>query len=330
MPVTKQVFLHMGAHKTGTTTLQADLASNRDALSRCGLIYPDFNKANSHFQWARFLAGEMPNISAVQHQQLTAEWLDGLQAGQALLLSAESFYRHINTQGDYLVKLRSVLDGADITPVLCLRRQADYAKSLYGEWVMNWQYPHDIYTFIQEFYGWFDFERVVKQVSLLGRPLLISYHQIAGKALTENFLRHLGYNATLSLQSKALRVSVSDAEIYLKRLLNTRYPQNKFRAVVADTVKHFVHVKYTELASPMPALIWHGVLQPAIFERSFNMANMRLAKQFDLEYSTFFSAEQATVLKPVSAEKRSLLTRVYAELEQALSENILAHKYEES
>lgn len=61
--MTKQVFLHIGAHKTGTTTLQAELAANRHALKKSGLIYPDFNGADSHHQWARFWAREMPSIS---------------------------------------------------------------------------------------------------------------------------------------------------------------------------------------------------------------------------------------------------------------------------
>lgn len=312
--MTNKIYLHVGAHKTGTTTLQAELALNRAELKANGLIYPDFNGADSHFQWARFLAGEMPKLNAEKHAQVTADWLNSLQPDQALLLSAESFYRHITTQPDYLEKLKLVFQGVQITPVLCLRSQADFARSLYGEWVLNWQYPHDIYRFIKEFYHWFDFESVVKQLSLLGRPHLISYHQIAGNDLSSNFLKQLGYNATLTGTGNRLRTSLSDAEIYLKQLLNAEYPHLKYRAIITDVVKQYVSVKYPELKAPMPTLIWHGLLDPATFERSFKMSNIRLSQEYSFDLPAFFAMAQPVGLPQVDTKILSLLVQVLAEI----------------
>jgi hypothetical protein len=146
--MTKQVFLHIGAHKTGTTTLQAELASNRSVLENVGLVYPDLNGLESHFEWARFLAGEVTSLSELQHNQATTKWLNNLKPDQSLLLSAESFYRLIHTQNDYISKDKYAFNNTNITPVLCLRMQADYAKSLYSEWVTNWQYQYDIYILL--------------------------------------------------------------------------------------------------------------------------------------------------------------------------------------
>jgi hypothetical protein len=313
-----RVFLHMGAHKTGTTSLQAALAQNRSTLLAAGLVYPAFNNADAHHHWARVLAAEQKHISPAQHKQITSDWLKALKPEQALLLSAESFYRYINTQPDYVCKLKEVFSNTEIIPVLCLRRQADYAKSLYGEWVMNWQYPHDIYTFTKAFYRWFNFEHVVKLVSQLGKPVLISYHQIAGKALSSNFLIQIGCNAQLEATGEPLRVSVSDAEVYLKRQLNKVYPQTKLRTIVTEIIKHFVWVKYKELARPMPALIWHGALQPATFERSYKLSNLRLVEQFGLDPLAFFPLEQTEVLTPVNTSTLSLLTHVYNEVHRAV------------
>lgn len=39
----KTVFLHIGYHKTGSTTVQSFLASAREELTRVGILFPDFN-----------------------------------------------------------------------------------------------------------------------------------------------------------------------------------------------------------------------------------------------------------------------------------------------
>lgn len=309
----------MGAHKTGTTTLQADLALNRSILQGVGLVYPDFHNVDSHYRWAGFLAGEIPQINAAHHAEVTSEWLDNLQPDQALLLSAESFYRYVNTQPDYLVKLKSVLKDADITPVLCLRSQADFAKSLYSEWVSNWQYPHDIYRFINDFYSWFDFESVVAKISQLGKPILMSYHQIAGANLSKNFISQLGYHPELAASQDRLRVTPSDAEVHLKRLFNKKFLEMKFRNVVSTEVKKVVSENYPQLKIPMPKLIWHGMLDPVTFERSYKFSNMRLCQQFNFDVEAFFPKTKCVAGQLISAEQASLLELAYHEVLQAIT-----------
>lgn len=36
-----KVILHVGTHKTGTTSIQAALAASRPALQAAGILYPD-------------------------------------------------------------------------------------------------------------------------------------------------------------------------------------------------------------------------------------------------------------------------------------------------
>lgn len=49
--MSRRVFLHVGAPKTGTTYLQDTLAANRELLTRHGLTYPDTRSGN-HFEAA--------------------------------------------------------------------------------------------------------------------------------------------------------------------------------------------------------------------------------------------------------------------------------------
>lgn len=297
-----KIFLHMGSHKTGTTTLQSILAKNRCILRKAGLVYPNVDDADSHFLWARSLAGEMPQITPSQHLEITAGLLKDLKQQEALLLSAESFYRHINNQPGYLFKIQSVLGDSELTPVLCLRNQGDYAKSLYSEWVLNWQYQHDIYNFIREFYAWFDYEKFVAKISLLGKPILLSYHQIAGDNLSSNFIGELGYSVELIADSSHLRQSPSDAEVYLKRLLNKQYPQSKHRTVVMNTIKKVISSSYPELKLPMPSLIWQGALDSGKFERSYRLSNLRLCEQFGKDNANFFPYRSSRPAPSISAD----------------------------
>lgn len=39
--MTKSIYIHIGPHKTGTTTLQFSLFLNKDKLKKNGILYPD-------------------------------------------------------------------------------------------------------------------------------------------------------------------------------------------------------------------------------------------------------------------------------------------------
>lgn len=314
----KNVFLHVGAHKTGTTTLQSVLANNREDLRSEKIVYPDFGHADSHAQWANFIAGEAPHIEKEKHAQHTTQWLQNLEHDEVLLLSAEALYRHINNQADYLPKLRATLAGAEIVPVLCLRNQGSYARSLYNEWVVNWQYPHNIYKFISEFSAWFDYEGFVKKISQLGKPILMSYHEIGGANLSSNFLQQLGYSIELMEDKIYLRQSPSDAEVYLKRLLNNSYPEPKHRNLIKNTVKEVISTKFPELRMPMPALIWSGDLKANIFERSYKYSNSRLCQQYNKDEAAFFPSEVETRAQDVSLEILSKVKSAYSLVLQEL------------
>jgi hypothetical protein len=74
--------------------------------------------------------------------------------------------------------------------------------------------------------------------------LLISYHQIAGEKLSSNFIKNLGYTVDLVANSNRLRVSPSDAEVYIKRLLNKSYPQISNSKIISNILKKIITEKY--------------------------------------------------------------------------------------
>ena len=48
----KQLILHVGFHKSGTSALQESFASQRDELQKLGVLYPRIgNKAHHRIAW---------------------------------------------------------------------------------------------------------------------------------------------------------------------------------------------------------------------------------------------------------------------------------------
>lgn len=312
----------MGSHKTGTTTLQASFEKNRDLLRIAGLIYPTIDGKFSHHKWAHLLAESACCVKAREAIEITEQWLHTLQKNEALLLSSEGLYRHINNNPEYLLLLKNMFKEMEIIPVLCLRNQGAYARSLYNEWVLNWQYPHNIYRFIRDFYPWFDYENFISKLCLLGKPVLISYHQIVGVELGSKFISEIGYPLKLTAHDSYLRESPPDAHIYLKRRLNNVYPDIRHKAIVNETLKLYFSRSHPELSNSMPKLIWQGSLDPLTFERSFYLKNKRLCDQFNKNHTEFFPEKIYALGQPVDSQVFSILEDLYNDVKKELIEKI--------
>ncbi|MEQ9639375.1 MAG: hypothetical protein RIM84_05060 [Alphaproteobacteria bacterium] len=148
----RRAILHIGQSKTGTSSLQASLARNRENLANEGLLYPDVS------------VGGMP-IDIIAHNVVAESLIDirrypwltkdeyfcqfadqcDRQGCDAILLSGESFFStpHVWTLAeghDYLALyrhklevLKSFLDGIEsCTVVVYLRPQEDWFESGVG------------------------------------------------------------------------------------------------------------------------------------------------------------------------------------------------------
>lgn len=94
-----RLIIHVGTHKTGTTSIQAYLAANRDALAASGVLYPDATRfigrhPEVHHNIATALArseGAFPEPLLRFREHLRARLADH----DAIILSSEQFYRHL-------------------------------------------------------------------------------------------------------------------------------------------------------------------------------------------------------------------------------------------
>ncbi len=129
-----ELWLHVGVHKTATTTLQALCAHNRDWLQRRGIVYPRMRVgvlqrvSINHRAWAsRLLSPQMESAVGYFRQVVPP--------GERILLSAEGLSLVPTRKGSAARAecLARCLDGYDVTVLLYVRRQDEWYESMHNE-----------------------------------------------------------------------------------------------------------------------------------------------------------------------------------------------------
>ena len=134
-------YLHIGTHKTGTSSLQTLLLSNEACLERSGILIPRQGRAlphSGHHNLAWEMSGTDPRFNPA-----FGRWEDVLEEIRAhhlpaVCISSEDF-EYLHLKPDALWRIRQMLNsiGYEVTIVVYLRPQADYIESLYVELLKN-------------------------------------------------------------------------------------------------------------------------------------------------------------------------------------------------
>lgn len=132
----KILILHIGTHKTGTTSLQTILSKYEEKLKSFGVYFPKTGRI-SEFSGQHNLAWELIgderfDPSKGRIQDLYVELSDGV--GSTVILSSEDF-EYLYCRPDRLSVLKSLADslGYELYAVVFFRDPTSYANSLYAE-----------------------------------------------------------------------------------------------------------------------------------------------------------------------------------------------------
>jgi len=124
-----QYILHIGMHKTGTTSIQKFLAAHRDALLAAGIDYPFTGRTNDdgsfhyqHYQLANFIGGKSVEVP----QNFNDE--GAISEAPVCILSSETFYNHNNSAS--VSRARQLLVG-DVKVVCYVRDPVSHIRSHY-------------------------------------------------------------------------------------------------------------------------------------------------------------------------------------------------------
>jgi len=129
-----KLFIHIGAHKTGTTSIQRACWKDRSTLAEHGVLYPESNIYHfGHHRLAFALKkkrdpakGDIPDLN--QEIMALRKAIDQ-NPQDRILISSEAFFV---SPPDGLTCLRDGLDGIETEIIAFVRRQDDYLLSFYN------------------------------------------------------------------------------------------------------------------------------------------------------------------------------------------------------
>lgn len=237
-----KLILHVGTHKTGTTSIQSLASSNRDELVSKGLCYPDpvkwfkvdarLQSANAHFSFANALA----RYNEKDQRQLSRfrnHISESLGKGMDVLVSAESLYRHILIEGEGLVKgnqkpkkrrawhqgraafiarLAEYLEGLPVEVVMYLRRPDSFMESMYSESISSTGNALDFGRFLQSYTIRLDYNLQIKLFSRYWKLKLFNFEEKKNE-LPYGFFASLGLPVPSNRRNDIKRTSIPKAAV---------------------------------------------------------------------------------------------------------------------
>lgn len=305
-----KVWLHIGMPKTGTTSIQRFMYSNRRKLARFGYFYPDFDDFQ-HIALVRKLAREagskvpFPGKGEVGEH---ARFLD-LVAKQPLplhtsIVSSENFFQRpacapghpIRPGMDPFALLDKTIDktaeyfaGCDVTVLTWLRRQDNWLMSMYNQTIKSSMFTENFDTFAQNNIG-ADLLRVVQAwIRVFGRQQVIcqSYDALAKSKvdMVERFLQtvcpDVPREALSAETNTSSNPSLSNEALWLKKRINhllkeagvTVDTANKkaIRGLIADVTR----------TSPEPGRPLLGKAERKVLMERYLAGNHRLITELD-------------------------------------------------
>jgi hypothetical protein len=246
-----KLLLHVGSHKTGTTSIQDALAANRTWLEQNGVYYPNpkpffFRKTDAHHDLAHALAGGSDR-QLTGARRFRAHLLEASSQHNRILLSAEPFYRHVvsptNNDRDiaaevdgetlteddllrrrrkYVARVAEYFEDFDVEIILFLRRPDNFAESLYKNAVVSTQYKGGFRKYTKRKTFKFDY-RTQRLIFAKHFPLITirSYEGSMAKGIVPAFFETIGLDGPPPAASGAmdrLRRSLSNkATLWIDR-----------------------------------------------------------------------------------------------------------------
>ncbi|MBS7588635.1 hypothetical protein [Ancylobacter defluvii] len=206
-----RTILHVGTHKTGTTSIQQFGNRRAQQLREVGLWYPGYDliglkRHPAHHDFSHAVAGTLSTLSFEQANDFIAAIAQGAGDASHVLLSAEPIYRHLiptktknsaeywAARDAYIARLAEVTAPLQPEILIVLRRQDDFSRSLYQENVKARHMKQDFRSFLKTRLPNFQY---LEQINLFKKYFKIVdiaiFEDLAENGeLIRDFFRHIG------------------------------------------------------------------------------------------------------------------------------------------
>lgn len=226
----RKLTLHVGSHKTGTTSIQAALTENRQQLLQEGILYPDISpifpfSKEAHHGLAHEMARDDANSAKNVKECIALIKKQAEKHNASIVLSSEAFYRHelvgksigsndeLSDREAYVARMAALFQDFDVGILLYLRHPISFAESLYATKLTNSIYADDFETMLSRkpFRLNYDyqiglFEKYFPQVKI------IDFETEVSKGLLSGFFQNIGSKAPIEVD-KLYRPSPNKAAL---------------------------------------------------------------------------------------------------------------------
>lgn len=239
-----RVIIHIGTHKTGTTTIQKTIFRGKDIALQNGIWYPDYkdtilnSSIKSHYAHigiANALNMDHPLLNKNDAMQFFASIREKSKNFKATLISAEPLYRHISSKSkpqhirkhqdywdsrkSFISDFRELTGSAEV--VVVFRRPDEFAESMYQEQIKSTRYSGSFKEFIRDFWFHFEYEKQVECWKMFFDTVtVIPFEKISGNNITKSFLKEVGIEIPNLPEQKYQNLRIPYAGLKVKKELN--------------------------------------------------------------------------------------------------------------
>jgi len=198
---TGTLYIHVGPHKTGSTTIQRAIDTHRAALAKEGLLYPLSGRGpeapEQHWDFGEAVLHDKSDALDRFIGEIDAE----IAAAQAtrVLISTEVLSRKYVTAAD-LARIPKRFPNAQRVWIALLRRQDGLASSLYAEHLKKGliAYPQDeAQVYGPEFLDHWERLRMIAQASQ-DDEIVVGSFEVMKRDLVANFLAMMGCHTDIA------------------------------------------------------------------------------------------------------------------------------------
>jgi len=323
-----RIILHIGTHKTATTSIQKFLFQHRDTLQSRGVYYPDYSLVGRDPHYAQLgmvnaLSGQHKSYSVDLAKRFFNAALERSQDFDVTIISAEPFYRHVLPHPDglrvyepqeywplrygYVESLTDVFGDAEIAIVF--REQRKFAQSMYQEHVKATRYNKSFEKFLEQ--KWFLFDYLAQAEcwkSVFPKCHTFGFAGLrAQDDVVHDFLGNLGVDVSdLALPDRANEGLPVDLVIYKRLMQKQAGPIEDYRDEMA------------KLKSALPDELW-----AQLEGRSF-FGSARAEANFQSQFDTDNAVLQKTTIGAIAEPDAVHIKPIYGDrLHAALLENLL-------
>jgi hypothetical protein len=239
----KQVFLHIGVHKTGSSSIQFFLHRNREQLARLGYLYPSQKRAHHN------LAFTLRSHPQADYQSDTWEdVIDEIESAdlEKIILSSESFVEDITLE--FIKQVGEKLKNYQTKIIIYLKRQDKKIESHLTQRIKTGAAVTDIGLYIDRELA-IDYLEIVNNWSrVFGKDNIIvkPFEKAQIEDLYQNFLASVGINSIEGFkQTVDINIRPSLAQIigtnFINQQLENTFEKSKrksYRLAIKSNVEY--------------------------------------------------------------------------------------------